>query len=213
MKIIRIPVGQLAANCYIIETENKNAVAVDAGGDFERLKKYLDDNGLCLKKILLTHGHFDHIGATNQLSKEYGAEVFVHENDAKMLTDRFESLAEAAGGMPHTDVEEYTTIKDGDVITQDELSFEVIHTPGHTRGGVCYRCGNSIFTGDTLFKMSMGRTDFPGGSAAQLFASLKKLDSLEGDYDIYPGHNEPTTLDYERKYNAYLKGNPYEDFI
>lgn len=213
MKIKRIPVGQLAANCYIIETENKNAVAVDAGGDFERLKKYLDDNGLCLKKILLTHGHFDHIGATNQLSKEYGAEVFVHENDAKMLTDRFESLAEAAGGMPHTDVEEYTTISDGDVITQDELSFEVIHTPGHTRGGVCYRCGNSIFTGDTLFKMSMGRTDFPGGSAAQLFASLKKLDSLEGDYDIYPGHNEPTTLDYERKYNAYLKGNPYEDFI
>ncbi len=213
MKIIRIPVGQLAANCYIIETENKNAVAVDAGGDFERLKKYLDDNGLCLKKILLTHGHFDHIGATNQLSKEYGAEVFVHENDEKMLTDRFESLAEAAGGMPHTDVEEYTTIKGGDVITQDELSFEVIHTPGHTRGGVCYKCGNSIFTGDTLFKMSMGRTDFPGGSAAQLFASLKKLDSLEGDYDIYPGHNEPTTLDYERKYNAYLKGNPYEDFI
>lgn len=213
MKIIRIPVGQLAANCYIIETENKNAIAVDAGGDFERLKKYLDDNGLCLKKILLTHGHFDHIGATAQLSKEYNAEVFVHENDAPMLTDRRESLADAAGGMPHTDVEKYTTVKDGDIITQDELSFEVIHTPGHTRGGVCYKCGGSIFTGDTLFKMSMGRTDFPGGSAFQLFNSLKKLDSLDGDYDIYPGHNEPTTLDYERKYNAYLKGNPYEDFI
>ncbi len=213
MKIIRIPVGQLAANCYIIETENKNAIAVDAGGDFEKLKKYLDDNGLCLKKILLTHGHFDHIGATAQLSKEYNAEVFVHENDATMLTDRRESLADAAGGMPHTDVEKYTTVKDGDIITQDELSFEVIHTPGHTRGGVCYKCGNSIFTGDTLFKMSMGRTDFPGGSASQLFNSLKKLDSLDGDYDIYPGHNEPTTLDYERKYNAYLKGNPYEDFI
>lgn len=213
MKIKRIPVGQLYANCYIIETENKNAVAVDTGGDFEKLKKYLDDNGLSLKKILLTHGHFDHIGATEQLSKEYNAEVFVHGNDAKMLTDRFESLADAAGGMPHTNVEEYTTIKDGDVITQDELSFEVIHTPGHTRGGVCYKCSDSIFTGDTLFKMSMGRTDFPGGSASQLFDSLKRLDSLDGDYNIYPGHNEPTTLAYERKYNPYLKGNPYEDLI
>ncbi|MBQ8434559.1 MAG: MBL fold metallo-hydrolase [Oscillospiraceae bacterium] len=213
MKITRIPVGALAANCYIIETESKNAAAVDAGGDFEKLKKYLDDNGLTLKKILLTHGHFDHIGAVAQLSLEYNAEVFIHEDDAVMLTDRRESLADAAGGMPHTDVEKYTTLKDGDTVTLDELSFEVIHTPGHTRGGVCYKCGNSLFTGDTLFKMSMGRTDFPGGSASQLFDSLKRLSSLEGDYDVYPGHNEPTTLDYERKYNAYLKGNPYEDFI
>lgn len=213
MKITQIPVGQLCANCYIIETENKNAIAVDAGGDFEKLRKFLQDNGLTLKKILLTHGHFDHIGATAQLSKEYNAEVFVHEDDAVMLTDRRESLADAAGGMPHTDVENYTTIKDGDVITQDELSFEVIHTPGHTRGGVCYKCGRHLFTGDTLFKMSMGRTDFPGGSASQLFASLKKLSNLDGDYSVYPGHNQATTLDYERKYNSYLKGNPYEDFI
>jgi len=213
MKITQIPVGQLAANCYIIETENKNAVAVDAGGDFERLKNFIDSNGLSLKKILLTHGHFDHIGATQQLSKEYNAEVFVHENDAAMLTDRKESLADAAGGMPHTNVEKYTTVKNGDIINQDELSFEVIHTPGHTRGGVCYKCEDSLFTGDTLFKMSMGRTDFPGGSASQMFESLKMLAALNGNYNVYPGHNDATTLDYERKYNAFLKGNPYEDFI
>ncbi len=212
MKITCIPAGMLLANCYIIETENKNAIAIDTGGDFEKLKRFLTENGLKLTKILLTHGHFDHIGATEQLSREYEAEVFIHENDAIMLTDRRASLADNIGGL-YTPVEKFTIINDGDIITQDELDFEVIHTPGHTLGGVCYKCENSLFTGDTLFKMSMGRTDFPGGSASQIFASLKKLEELDGNYDVYPGHNDVSTLDYERKYNAYLKGNPYEDFI
>ncbi len=212
MRITCIPAGMLLANCYIIETENKNAIAVDAGGDFEKLKRFLNENNLKLTKILLTHGHFDHIGAVEKLSKEYNAEVFIHENDAVMLTDRRASLADDIGGL-YTSVEKFTTVRDGEMITQDELSFEVIHTPGHTLGGVCYKCENSLFTGDTLFKMSMGRTDFPGGSASQLFNSLKKLADLDGNFDVYPGHNDASTLDYERKYNAYLKGNPYEDFI
>ena len=212
MKITRMPVGDLAANCYIIETSEGNAVAVDTGGSFEKICRFLDDNSLTLTKILLTHGHFDHIGAAEMLAKKYNAKVYIHEKDSVMLKDRKASLADAAGG-DFTAVSEFAEIGDGDKITQDELTFEVIHTPGHTLGGVCYKCENSLFTGDTLFKLSMGRTDFPGGSASQLFNSLKKLGDMDGNFDVYPGHNEPSTLDYERKYNSYLKGNPYEDFI
>ncbi len=213
MKVTRIPVGDLRANCYIIETENKNAAAVDPGGDFEKIKAFLKDNNLDLKKILLTHGHYDHIGAAAQTAEEYGAQIYIHEQDSVMLTDRTANLADAIGGGKFIPTDNFNAINDGDVIRLDELEFEVIHTPGHTRGGVCYKCGNALFTGDTLFKMSMGRTDFPGGSMGEMYDSLKKLAALEGNYEVYPGHNETSTLDFERKNNVYLKGNPYEDFI
>lgn len=213
MKIYRIPVGELLANCYIIETENKNAVAIDPGSDFQRIKNLLDEHELTLKKILLTHGHYDHIGAAGEAADVYGAQVYIHEEDAPMLTSRTKSLADAIGAGQFNEITKFTTVTNGDVIILDELSFEVIHTPGHTRGGVCYKCGNALFTGDTLFKLSMGRTDFPSGNMGEMFKSLQKIAKLEGDYDIYPGHNETSTLAYERKNNPYLKGNPYEDFI
>lgn len=213
MKIYRIPVGELLANCYIIETENKNAVAIDPGSDFQRIKNLLDEHELTLKKILLTHGHYDHIGAAGEAADVYGAQVYIHEEDSPMLASRTKSLADAIGAGQFNEITKFTTVTNGDVIILDELSFEVIHTPGHTRGGVCYKCGNALFTGDTLFKLSMGRTDFPGGNMGEMFKSLQKITKLEGDYDIYPGHNETSTLAYERKNNPYLKGNPYEDFI
>lgn len=213
MKIYRIPVGDLLANCYIIETENKNALAIDPGSDFQKIKNFLDDHGLSLKKILLTHGHYDHIGAAGEAADVYGAEIYVHEEDAPMLTSRIKSLADAIGAGQFNEISEFITIKSGDVISVDKNNFEVIHTPGHTPGGVCYKCGNALFTGDTLFKLSMGRTDFPGGNMGEMFESLQKIARLEGEYDVYPGHNETSTLSYERKNNPYLKGNPYEDFI
>ena len=213
MQITRIPVGDLCANCYIIETKNKNAAAIDPGSDFNIIKEFLNTNNLSLKKILLTHGHFDHIGAVAQAAKEFEPEVYIHEQDAVMLSDRILSLADAVGGGEFIPVDKYNTVKDGDTIKLDELEFKVIHTPGHTKGGVCYKCKNSLFTGDTLFKMSMGRTDFPGGSLGEMYDSLKKISNMVGDFDIYPGHNETSTLDFERKNNVYLKGNPYEDFI
>lgn len=213
MKIYRLPVGELLANCYIIDTENKNAVAIDPGSDYQKIKKFLDEHNLTLKKILLTHGHYDHIGAAREAAIAYGAEVYIHEEDAPMLISRTKSLADAISAGQFNEIPEFITIKNGDVITLDEVSFEVIHTPGHTRGGVCYKCGNSLFTGDTLFKLSMGRTDFPGGNMGEMFKSLQKISQLEGEYDVFPGHNETSTLAYERKNNPYLKGNPYEDFI
>lgn len=212
MQITRIPVGDLYANCYIIETKEKNAVAVDPGSDFNKIKEFVNKNNLILKKILLTHGHFDHIGAVAQAVEKLDADVYIHEQDAIMLGDRILSLADALGG-EFFPVEKYNIVKNGDIIKLDELEFEVIHTPGHTKGGVCYKCENSLFTGDTLFKMSMGRTDFPGGSLGEMYDSLRKISSMNGNFDIYPGHNETSTLDFERKNNVYLKGNPYEDFI
>ncbi len=213
MKIKRLPLGFLMANCYIIETEKKNAVLIDPGSEPEKLIKYLDENGITPKKILLTHGHFDHIGAVSEVVKKYGAEVYIHEDDACMLTDRRMSLADEVGGGAYIPVENCNCVKDNDRITLDELSFDVLHTPGHTKGGVCYRCGDSLFTGDTLFCMSMGRTDFPGGSLGEMYHSLKRLAAIKENLDVYPGHNETSTLDFERKNNPCLRGNPYEDTI
>ena len=213
MKITRMPVGMIRANCYIIESDSKNAAAVDPGDEFEKIDAFLTENSLTLKKILLTHGHFDHIGAVAQLQEKYGAEVYVHADDAVMLTDRRKSLADDMPYYVYRPVEEYTTIDEGDKIELDELCFEVLHTPGHTKGGVCFRCGNALFTGDTLFKMSMGRTDFPGGSLKEIFLSLGRLGKIKENLEVYPGHNETSTLDYERKNNVYMKGDPYEDSI
>lgn len=213
MKITRICVGIMRANCYIIENEYKNAVAVDTGADFEKIKGFLNENNLDLKKILLTHGHFDHIGVAGKIAKEYDAEIYIHQSDSVMLKDRRASLADEIGGGTFIPVDNFNIVKDGDIINLDNIKFEVIHTPGHTKGGVCYKCENALFTGDTLFKLSMGRTDFPGGSLSEMYDSLKRLADLNGNYEVYPGHNETSTLDFERKNNVYLKGNPYEDFI
>ena len=208
-----MPVGMIRANCYIVESDSNNAAVIDPGDEFDKIDAFLTENGLTLKKILLTHGHFDHIGAVKQLQEKYGAEVFIHAEDAIMLTDRRKSLADDMPYYVYRPVEKYTAIDEGDKIELDELVFEVLHTPGHTKGGVCYRCGDALFTGDTLFKMSMGRTDFPGGSLKEIFASLGRLARIDGDLEVYPGHNETSTLDHERKYNDYMKGDPYEDSI
>ncbi len=213
MKLHHLLLGQLAVNCYIIETENKNAVAIDIGGNYEKLKAFLADKGLTLKKILLTHGHYDHFGGVADAVSDTGAEVYIHEKDAPMLTSEVLSLACNITSDPFEAVEKYTTIKEGDVITLDELSFSVMNTPGHTKGCVCYRCGDCLFSGDTLFNLSMGRTDFPGGSHGEMMASLGRLAEIKEDLNVYPGHNSSSTLSFEKKNNPYMKGNPYEDFI
>lgn len=213
MKLHHISLGPLAVNCYVIETENKNAAAIDIGGNYPRLKALLEENGLTLKKILLTHGHYDHFGGVADAVKDSGAEVYIHENDASMLTGRKESLSEEITYEPFAPVERFNTISDGDKITLDELTFNVIGSPGHTKGGVCYICGEYIFTGDTLFSLSMGRTDFPGGSPVEMRRSLLKLAEIEEDLKVCPGHNNMSTLAFEKRNNPYMKENPYEDLI
>lgn len=213
MKLHHILLGPLAVNCYVIETENKNAAAIDIGGNYGKLKQLLDEKGLTLKKILLTHGHYDHFGGVAEAVKDTGAEVYIHKNDAPMLTGRRESLADEISLEPFAPVEKFTVIDDGSMIALDELTFKVTATPGHTKGGVCYLCGECIFTGDTLFALSMGRTDFPGGSPVELHRSLMKLAGIEEDLKVCPGHNEMSTLAFEKRNNPYMKEDPYEDLI
>lgn len=213
MTIHKLPLGLLSANCYIIETDYNNAVAVDIGGEWDKLSVFLAEHSLNLKAILVTHGHYDHIDGIAAAQRDTSAEVYIHEADASKMTSRRESLAEYISGGEFQPVEKFSTVKNGDFIKIDDIDFEVIHTPGHTKGGVCYKCGNCLFTGDTLFRMSIGRTDFPDGDIIEMINSVKALGKLEGEFDVYPGHGENSTLDFERKNNPYMKEDPYEDFI
>ncbi len=204
-EIYTLPLGSMGTNCYIIATENKNAVAVDIGDDFPKFKKFIEDRGLNLKKILLTHSHFDHVLGTEEARKTYDAEVFVHELDSWKLNDEEGCFCGLKYGMHFNPVTKFTEIKDSDTITQDELTFKVLHTPGHSAGSVCYICDDVIFSGDTLFCGSMGRTDFEDGSSEDILKSLKKLANLKGNYKVYPGHFQNTMLEAERKNNPYMK--------
>lgn len=213
MKIKVMPLGELRANCYIVETAKKNAAAFDIGGEPEKLLQYLKESNLTLKKIFLTHGHYDHIGGVYEVQKQTGAEVYVHSGDGMKIQSSSGSLAVNFGRIDFKKIENFTEISDGDVIALDELEFKVLHTPGHTSGSVCYICNDYIFTGDTLFRCSIGRTDLPDGDFGKMSLSLEKLKALKEDYIVYPGHEAESTLDFEKNNNPYLKGNLYDDYI
>ena len=195
------------ANCYVVENDNKEAFAVDIGGDACELITFLKHNGLTLKKILLTHGHYDHFFGVADTVKETGAEVYIHGDDAEMLGSELTSLAAFIGTNTFHPVEKYTIVNDGDIIDFCGTPVKVVHTPGHTEGSVCYICEDKMFTGDTLFRLSAGRTDLPGGSQTKLrnsLALLKKI-GLDKDYEVFPGHDSKTTLSYEIKNNQYMR--------
>lgn len=205
MKIHTLNLGELRSNCYVVETAPGRCIIVDLGGDADYLMSFLKMNKLKLTKILLTHGHFDHIGGVEEVRSLTGAEVFVHVNDSEMLTSEKYSLASRMSYNPFIPVTLWTAVEEDAIIQDGELSFKVIHTPGHSGGSVCYICDDVIFSGDTLFNCSIGRTDFLGSNSIDMKKSLKKLSLLDGDYKVLPGHNMPTTLDFERKMNPYMK--------
>ncbi len=199
--------GSLAANCHIVYTGDKTVAAADIGGDACKILNFLNENELTLTKILLTHGHYDHISGAAEVIEKTGAQLYIHEADVPMLSDIQKNLAvwiePSANFKPIT---EYTEVRDGDVIKDGDAVFTVLHTPGHTPGSVCYMCEDILLTGDTLFHMSRGRTDFPGGSDRDMLSSFKRLKELDGDYRVFPGHNESTTLEFERKNNPVMRG-------
>lgn len=217
MKTVMINSGGIfCTNCYIVISDKGNAALIDAPRGGERILAELEKNGASLKKILLTHGHCDHIESLAFLAKETGAEVYIHEADEKKLSDDYLNLSEYFSDYYDKPVEHFSgvnKVSDGDIITLDELSFKVIHTPGHTSGSVCYICGDTMFSGDTLFKMSAGRTDMPDGSSIKLNESLKMLDGLGKDYVLLSGHGDRSTLSNERKYNPFMKGFDYDDMF
>lgn len=195
--------GNIQNNCYLVVDEKTNCSAlVDCTECSQKMFDFIGDSDL--KYIFLTHGHFDHITGVKGVKEKYGARVVISHEDAPMLSSAKLSLAAFCGGEQNI-VEPDILVSDGDVVKLNDIEFKVISTPGHTKGGVCYLVGDYIFTGDTLFFCSCGRTDFPGGSSQEIIASLKKIAALDGDLKVMPGHDRLSNLNFERENNPYMK--------
>lgn len=198
MEIRHIYIPSVYTNCYLLADEDSGALAViDPGDDISQtLLRLCADNDWELRSVFLTHGHYDHVGGVTALRRSFPqVPVFLHPEDGNG-TDRL---------LPTAALGPLTLWRDGEVVPLGNLKVEVLHTPGHTRGSVSLRCRDALFTGDTLFAGSMGRTDFPGGSDSQMMDSLHRLGELEGDYRVFPGHGDFTTLERERAENPYLR--------
>lgn len=204
------------ANCYIIISDSGNAAVIDAPCGSENILKLIEENGGTLKNILLTHGHCDHIESLLPLYEKTGAEVYIHTLDERKLHDDLFNLSEYFGDyysepLPH--FENAHTVENGDSIVMDEVEFRVLHTPGHTSGSVCFIMGDIMFSGDTIFASSIGRTDMPDGNPALMQQTLDMLKGINGDFTILSGHGGPTKLSIEKVRNPYLRGNFYDDMF
>lgn len=205
MIIQRLVVGPFGANCYIVGSESdREAMIIDPGAEAKRILKMVDDLKLDIKLIVLTHGHVDHIDGVKEIKEATGAPVAIHTDDIKTLND--DPLSKLLGfsrqPMPPPD----RLLKDNDKIDiGDGLHFVVLHTPGHSPGGICLLGGGVVFSGDTLFSFGIGRADLPGGNADQLMDSIRtRLMVLDDETIVYPGHGQKTTIGAERRGNAFL---------
>lgn len=198
MNIKTIPVGQLETNCYVVVNEETLAcVVIDPGDESNAIMDYIESNRLRCEAIMLTHGHFDHVGAVNEILEQTGCALYINPRD--------EGYEVGKSGMKFKMPEGGKYYDDGDIIVEAGLEFKVLATPGHTPGSVCLICGGALFTGDTLFRGSCGRADLPGGSMREEMRSLKKICELEGDYEVYPGHMDSSSLERERRFNHYCR--------
>lgn len=205
MEIKRLTVGELGVNCYLCAcVQTGEAMVIDPGQSGEIILKELEKQHLMVKVIVNTHGHADHIGANTFLKEKTGAPLFIHEADAPMLTDPKKNLSIYIG-KPFVSAPADRFLKDGDTITIGKETFAVLHTPGHTPGGISLLHKACVFTGDTLFAGSVGRTDFPGGSMDALLTGVREKLMVLGDgLKVYPGHGEPSSIGGERGTNPFL---------
>lgn len=204
----------LACNCYVLaERPGADAIVVDPGQRaMDRLRRILDENRLTPAAVLLTHGHIDHIWSAQKVADTYGCPTYIHPEDRFMLTDPIKGfgprVAQLAFGMLFSEPKQLVELdKDGQTLDFDGVSVTVDHTPGHTRGSVVFRVHETVFTGDTLFRSSVGRTDLPGGSGRDLLTSIvTKLLVLDDDTVVLPGHGPRTSIGHERRTNPFLEG-------
>ena len=191
MNVHTLTLGAFQTNTYIVENGGRCAV-IDPGYRPETILAFLRQRNLTADAILLTHGHFDHVGAVKAVATETDCKVYLHEADLSLPS------MWTAGRLYYTDLY-------GDTVTAAGIPFRVLHTPGHTPGSVCLTAEDVMFSGDTLFCGSCGRTDLPGGDRETLHQSLKRLAAVQNDYTVYPGHGESTSLSREKKYNPYMR--------
>ena len=196
LTIHTLSVGMLHTNCYIVAAAGGDTcLVIDPGDSAQKIRALLERENLTVAAILLTHGHFDHDGAVKDLIAKYDCPVYMHKHEM------FLPAAFPTGRRLYTH-----TVADNETLSLANLSVQVLHTPGHTPGSVCYLIEDALFSGDTLFAGGCGRTDFPCGSWDTIQQSLQRLAALTEDFTVYPGHGEATTLAAEKRYNPYLRG-------
>ncbi|MEG1642327.1 MAG: MBL fold metallo-hydrolase [Synergistaceae bacterium] len=206
MKIKRFALGSLWTNCYVISDSKGNGIIVDPSAPAEEVESYICDNDIHVHWIVLTHGHCDHIGGIAELKNlsEYG--VAIHYEDALLLVNPSKNLSSLIGNSIELSAPD-RELNDGDTLTVGALSIKVIHTPGHTAGGICLLITEGdeeiLVSGDTLFARSIGRSDLPGGNEQQLLDSLKKLKDFNDKLKVLPGHGPETTIGSEKQHNPY----------
>ena len=199
MKIHDLPVGPIQANCYLLcDEEAKQCAVIDAGGEGAKIARAVKGTGCAPVAIFHTHGHYDHTGGVAELQELWpDVPVYINQRDQHADDPRFWQLCPL--------LKNTTNYDEGTVLTVGSLKIEVLATPGHSGGSVTLKCGDCLFTGDTLFAGSCGRTDFPDGSMRTILDSLKRLGELEGEWNVLPGHMENSTMEAERRYNPYLR--------
>ncbi len=198
MKLYHLSSGPLRVNTYFLVGEDNRAVVIDSGENYKKVKQVESECGFKIEAVLLTHAHFDHAGNAKKLQDD-GAKIYISKIDALKLLNE-DNLSSDFGRKFDYLTADYT-FDDGEILKVCDIEIKVLMTPGHTDGSACFLVENMLFTGDTLFLESVGRTDFKTGNRRELVKSVKKLFALEGDYFVYPGHEEFTTLSHEREYN------------
>ena len=206
MKVVRIPAGIYAANCYLVyDEQTKEGIVLDPGGDVDDIMKKIEESGVKVKYIVLTHGHGDHIAGVEELKLNTNAKVAVHRDDEPLLKDGSKNLSSIMA-MGTVEFNPDILLEEGDILTFGNLIAEVIHTPGHTPGGISLKIEDSLFTGDTLFAGSIGRTDFEYSSFEDIMSAIKnKLLDFPDDTKVYPGHGPSTTIKKEKQVNPCIR--------